>query len=990
VLHCFTAPLLGLVAIPPVQAVGGCSTPSFAEAPGSPYSISSVTTRAPSVAIADFDLDGRPDLATKDDHFLRVRLGDGLGGFDFLPFSFEWTWAVNGSGDIATADFNRDGTPDIAVASDSLVSILGALAPGGLFPLDEISPEATLTSIAAGDLNLDGASDLVVAQLPASVNVYLGDGTGQFPEPSESLVVSGLGRPSDVAIADFDLDGRPDLLVSCFADDEVFVLRGDGSGQFEADGPPLEVPGVSSGVVGDLDLDGKPDLLLVSLSSPLQVRLGDGDGGFPNVDALVDTVGAEAAIGDFNLDGKPDLALGSGSGTVIRLGDGTGAFPDAHASVEHPLDRARGVAAGDFDRDGRLDLVSTFDVLGSHGLPDGGGVFVLMNTCDELPCPGANFTPFDGSPFAAGSAPRGVEIADLDRDGNLDLVIPDGGDAGGVTLRFGDGQGGFSASSLVSAGSQSFDVAIEDFDLDGALDLAVANRGSDSVTIHLGDGSGAFGIVSTITVIGPTSVAAGDFDRDGKPDLAMVSSEGAHGNVIVRRVDGSVPLFDLVDELGNTEGPDDFLGPKEVAFGDLRRDGELDVVITHHDQNLQVWFDHVPSEDRDLSRDLIPVPTSFHSGTTAGNSTTIGDLNLDGNLDLAMAGALTDESDPFPVPMQVALSNGAGAYQIAYYGRHFAYGLAIADLDLDGFPDIVVPNADDDDITIRRGDGTGAFPDALTSNVSAGDQPVAVAVADFDHDGKPDLAIVNELSGDVTVLRNTCAANAAPLADAGDDQTVECAGGTTEVTLDGSGSSDPDEDALAYSWTEGDTEIATGASPTVSLSPGAHVLTLTVTDSDGERSTDEGTVVVEDTNAPVIALTDGVIRLRRPNHRYVDFDVAAFASGACDGCDSALDASQIVIASVSSDEPEDTTGTGDGSTLEDIVIAPDCRSVQLRAERGELGSGRVYTVTLAVMDTAGNLGTAIRQVCVSVFPHGPAQDDGAAAGYTVNGNGCGL
>ena len=989
-LHCFAAPLLGLFAIHPVQAVGGCSTPSFAEASGSPHS-SSVIIRAPSVAIADFDLDGRPDLAIEDDLFLTVALGDGLGGFDFQPF-LPSRWAVNGSRDIATADFNRDGTPDIAVASNSLVSILLVNGrSGGLSQVDEISPEASLLSIAAGDLNRDGASDLVVAT--ASVNVYLGgDGTCPFPEPdgtcpfpetcwfpepSESLVVSGVGTPSHVAIADLDLDGRPDLLVSCFADDEVFVLRGDGSGEFQADVPPLEVPGVASAAVGDLDLDGKPDLVLVSPTGPLQVRLGDGEGGFPNVDALIDHVGEEAAIGDFNQDGKPDIAIGSKSGIVIRLGDGTGGFPETHASVEHPTDRARAVAAGDFDRDGRLDLVSTFDVLGSQGIPDDGGVFVLMNTCDELPCPGANFAPFEGSPFAAPSATRAVETADFDRDGDLDLALPDNGDEGGVTIRFGDGQGGFSASSFVSAGSRSRDLAVEDFDLDGVLDLAVANSGSNSVTIHLGDGSGGFPITSTISGPEPLSVATGDFDRDGMPDLVML---GAHyPRLTIRYGDGSgfFPQMGWDYELQMLPAPDDlFIGPIEATVGDLDLDGQLDLVVTHGElgrgRDFEVLFGNVgfggPFERGPRIR-----------GLWSPISSAIADLNLDGTPDLAVSENAR---------VWVALNIGARAFsQPVAYGQRLmsSYGLAIADLDLDGFPDIVAPNADDDSITVRRGDGTGTFPDMRSSSVPAGDGPVAVAATDFDHDGKPDLAIVNELSGEVTVLRNTCAANAAPLADAGADQTVECAGGTTEVALDGSGSSDPDEDALGYSWREGDSEIATGASPTVSLSTGAHVLTLTVTDPNGETSSDEVTVVVEDSTAPVIHLTTGAIRLRPPNHRYVDFHVAAFASGASDGCDSAIDASDVVIASVSSDEPEDTTGTGDGNTLQDILIAPGCRSVRLRAERAELGNGRVYTVTLAVRDTVGNVGTAIRQVRVPVFPDGPTTDDGAAAGYTVDG-----
>jgi len=125
-----------------------------------------------------------------------------------------------------------------------------------------------------------------------------------------------------------------------------------------------------------------------------------------------------------------------------------------------------------------------------------------------------------------------------------------------------------------------------------------------------------------------------------------------------------------------------------------------------------------------------------------------------------------------------------------------------------------------------------------------------------------------------------------------------------------------------------------------------------------------------------------------PNHQYQTFNVSDFVSSATAGCDSHDVTSSVVIQQVSSDEPEDNTSpsAGDGSTLNDIVIAPDCKSVQLRRERDGNLNGRVYTITFKVTDSFGHTATATVKISVPVNNGGTAVDDGAAAGYTVNGS----
>lgn len=229
------------------------------------------------------------------------------------------------------------------------------------------------------------------------------------------------------------------------------------------------------------------------------------------------------------------------------------------------------------------------------------------------------------------------------------------------------------------------------------------------------------------------------------------------------------------------------------------------------------------------------------------------------------------------------------------------------------------------------------------------------------------------------------AANNAPVANAGPDQVVEQANPEgADVTLDGSGSTDDGQiSPLTYTWTWNGGS-AEGINPIVTLPPGTTAVTLTV--FDGEfSSTDTVDITVKDTTAPTITTSGKPVVLWPPNHKYQTVSISDCGISVTDTCDPDVNMDDIVITSVSSDEPEEASGEGDGNTLEDIVIKGP-QTVDLRAERQGDGNGRVYTINYKVMDASGNTATESCQVWV---PHDQgsgvtAVDDGAAAGYTMN------
>jgi uncharacterized repeat protein (TIGR01451 family) len=164
---------------------------------------------------------------------------------------------------------------------------------------------------------------------------------------------------------------------------------------------------------------------------------------------------------------------------------------------------------------------------------------------------------------------------------------------------------------------------------------------------------------------------------------------------------------------------------------------------------------------------------------------------------------------------------------------------------------------------------------------------------------------------------------------------------------------------------------------------GTTTITYSATDDSNNTGTATQTVTVIDNTAPTITLNSYAPSMWPPNHKYETFQVTQFVTGASDNCDSGVGLSSVVIEKVTSDEAENSGG--DGNTLNDIVIAANCKSVQLRAERDGGGNGRVYTITFRVRDASGNTTRATRKVVVPHNNGSTAVDSGVA--YTVT-SGC--
>ena len=387
----------------PALAADFCPAPSFAAA-----TTNSAGWSPWSVAVGDFNGDGKPDLAAAaaDGVWILVGRGDGT----FQP-------ALNYGGkafSIVAGDFNGDGKLDLAVApfdyyafpQDS-VSILLGNGDGTFKPASNSRAGSLPYALAVGDFNGDGRLDLAVANYGSydwatgsytnrNASMLLGNGDGTF-QPAINYSV-GEARLTSVAVADLNGDGKLDLAVANQNANSVSILLGNGDGTFKpavnygAGTIPLAVS------VGDFNADGKQDLALASFgswdrisasytNSGVWVLLGEGDGTFQtavNYGAGKQSEFMAVAIGDFNGDGKLDLTV---PGAVL-LGNGDGTF-------KPPVTYGGGgvsVAAADFDGDGALDLAVA--VSGGGIFPTSGYVYVSLNTCNSA---GVHLDLFRGS-----------------------------------------------------------------------------------------------------------------------------------------------------------------------------------------------------------------------------------------------------------------------------------------------------------------------------------------------------------------------------------------------------------------------------------------------------------------------------------------------------------------------------------------------------------------------------------------------------------------
>jgi hypothetical protein len=563
----------------------------------------------------DLDNDGDLDLVAG-------QAGDFLfyqnqGGLSFAPHG-----SLSVSGAFRLGDMDLDSDPDLVVLHEPNLDVYYNDGSGGFSVSDYMLAytEPALTnhgSLELGDLDGDGDLDVLfttnqlMAELdPGGTRLVRNLGNRSF-----STTVIGAGNAPALALADLDKDGDLDaVLAGQFYDSYISnvypspdqVIFNDGSGNF-GNAQPLEsgwtiTPGVA---LADTDNDGNIDIALAHEAQTIlylsPAHAGVWASGVIHGEALAGVV-----LGDMNGDGHLDIIEARSQGGWIMsegparifFNNGKGEFPAAHPYFGNDsvfLDSPRGLAAGDVDGDGDLDLAASPDGTLRLFLNDGGG-YMTMSPAATLQGPGANAAIF----------------GDVDGDRDLDLLVENG-------WYRNDGASGFAGQTYPLGGRG---IAACDMDSDGDLDLAAHNGG---LVFELqNDGAGHFSAIAVFNAAAISGVACGDLNGDGRQDIAIVA-DGYPNYVLLNLSEGfQAQVFGP----GNDRA-------RDLSLGDLDNDGDLDIAIGAAGEDSPAYYND--------GQGNFTVHSVLQAGSYWMHQISLGDLDGDGYLD-AVTGSIMSES----------------------------------------------------------------------------------------------------------------------------------------------------------------------------------------------------------------------------------------------------------------------------------------------------------------------------------------------------------
>jgi hypothetical protein len=469
---------------------------------------------------------------------------------------------------------------------------------------------------------------------------------------------------------------------------------------------------------GDFNGDGNPDLAFLSNTAKgvINVRLGTGNGKFTTGQQI--TLGYQATdivAGDWNNDGVLDLAVCANALSLhtvaILAGNGNGTFT-LGSSFDTGVE-PRSLTAGDLNGDGITDLVSanaTESVSVLLGLGSG-------NFSSPMVIPAGHFSSW------------GVALADVNRDGKLDIVAVADDDFDGesqLVVLLGNGDSTFSAPGLYDTVNYAeSDPVVADFNGDGIPDVAI---NGNFVSVHIGVGDGTF----QPRVMYPAtpdeaglSLLAADFNNDGKADLASFSAFANYLAVLQGNGDGTFKGPSLFGT-----GP----CPYSAAAADFNKDGKIDLAIPDGCDSNFVLLAGDGTGKFTTRRD--------YASATAAVSVAAGYLDADKNLDLATVDGLY---------LSLLPGNKSGAFRVGTtYSAPASTWVAVGDVNGDGKNDVVTANGTNNTVSVYIGNGNGTLQPPIS--YATGTDPIFVAAVDVNGDGKLDLVTANKTGNGFSVL----------------------------------------------------------------------------------------------------------------------------------------------------------------------------------------------------------------------------------------------
>jgi hypothetical protein len=425
--------------------------------------------------------------------------------------------------------------------------------------------------------------------------------------------------------------------------------------------------------------------------------------------------------------------------------------------------------------------------------------------------------------LGVGTDPRGISVADLNGDRKVDMAVVNRG-SNTVSILLGKGDGTFAAPANYATGVDPTAVAFGDFNGDGKLDLVTTNRASYTVSILLGNGDGTFGNHVDYTAgTEPIAVTVADFNGDGHLDVAAVNSADNTVSIFLGVGDGTLRPG-VTYAVGS--------GPIAIVAGDFNGDGNVDLAVASSGtDNISVLLGN---GDGTFQSAVSYATGSDPDGLFAA------DLNGDGKLDLVAANNGSNTISVF-----LNKGNGTFASAVAYSVGTLPFGISGADFYGNGEIDIAVVNEGDDTVSVLPGKGDGTFNPSSTLTFATGNEPIGIAVADFNQDGRLDLVASNSEDNTISVLLQVPSVTLSSASLAFGSQNIGSSSAPQAVVLSNNGSATLSISSIAVTGSSSSqfsqtnncaSSLAAGSNCTISVtfsptSMGTWSANLTITDN---------------------------------------------------------------------------------------------------------------------------------------------------------------
>jgi surface protein len=745
------------------DGIGGFSSQPDVAVGDAPYS----------VVAFDFNNDGFLDIATANlnSNNVSIRLGNGDGTFSVaadVPVQSE-------PRSIAVGDFNGDGNMDLAVQNDFpnfSISIRLGNGDGTFSGTNNIPVGSTPLSVVTGDFNNDLNLDLAVTNVAAdNVRILLGDGMGGF---SGTTTIAVGDQPFSTSIGYFNSDANLDLATANANDGTVSISLGNGSGGFTVSATVPVGSSPRKAAIGDFNGDGNMDFASNNRgSNNISIRLGDGMGNFSgSTDIPAGSNPNSIEVGDFNNDGKADLITPNiigASVTVLLYEEPSNPAPTITSFT--PTTAVVGstvvITGSGFNLSapndvyfGTVKVTANADATGTSitvNVPAGATSvtpIIVRNNATGLQASSlTSSTPYfnvTNSPTLdvitsnytktdyTASSTYTIVAGDFDNDGNADIATARQTGLA-IDLFRNDGTGAFTSPwATITTAIPLVNLKVTDLDGDGNLDIVGGPTGGSNLELFKGNGNGTFTTLPVITGVSGqgAGIVLGDLDKDGNMDIVATNSIVG---ISVLKGDGMGNFTGFQNSPYNSI---QINNPSDVTLADVNNDTYLDIIfVSQFNARLFVLlnnqngtFNFIPANFIGVSSNPFRVVAGLFDGDT--------------NIDLAVMGIGGD--------VDILRGDGAGGFApfggspVALTGN--LLGLYQGDFDGDGNTDLAVGSSTQKDFNLLQGDGAGGFAPFTTFPYAMGDDVYGLISADFNNDGRADIATANDAAGTMSVI----------------------------------------------------------------------------------------------------------------------------------------------------------------------------------------------------------------------------------------------